>query len=68
MPTELQNFDLYDTATSTAADVHGDLDTTPVIIRRVVQAAWLDLSMDSHADRELLIQRLTIALANQRRE
>jgi len=65
MPTELQNFDLYDTPTSTAADVHGDLDTTPSIIRRVIQAND-NLALDSHKDRELLIQRLTVALANQR--
>ena len=67
MTTDMQNFDLYDTATSTAADVHGNLDTTPAIIRQVVQAND-ELCLDSHVDRELLIQRLTIALANQRRE
>jgi len=66
MTTPLQNFDLYDTATSTAADVHGDLDTTPTIIRRVVQSND-NLALDSHEDRELLIQQLTLALANQRR-
>ena len=66
MTTPLQNFDLYDSATSTAADVHGDLDTTPTIIRRVIQAND-NLALDSHEDRELLIQQLTRALANQRR-
>ena len=65
MTTALQNFDLYDTPTSAAADMHGDLDTTPTIIRRVVQAND-NLALDSHEDRELLIQQLTIALANQR--
>jgi len=57
--------DLYDEPTSTTADMYGDLDTDPVIIRRVVQAND-DLSLDSHQDRELLIQRLIVALANQR--
>ncbi len=67
MTTALQNFDLYDTATSTCADMHGDLDTTPTIVRRVIQAND-NLALDSHEDRELLIQQLTIALANQHRE
>ena len=65
MPTELRNFDLYDVGSETAADVHGDLDTTPIIIRRVVQAND-NLALDSHRDREALISALTIALANQR--
>ena len=60
------HFDLYDEPTSTSADTYGDLDTEPVIIRRVVQSND-DLSLDSHQDRELLIQRLIVALANQRR-
>jgi len=55
----------YEEPTSTSADMYGDLDTDPVIIRRVVQAND-DLSLDSHQDRELLIQRLIVALANQR--
>ena len=47
--------------------MHGDLDTTPTIVRRVIQAND-NLALDSHKDRELLIQQLTIALANQHRE
>jgi len=65
MPTELQNFDLYDMGSETAADMHGGLDTVPTIIRRVVQAND-NLALDSHRDREALISALTIALANQR--
>ncbi len=65
MPTELQNFDLYDVGSETAADVYGDLDTVPTIIRRVVRAN-ANLSLGSYKDQDTLISALTIALANQR--
>ena len=66
MTTDMQSFDLYDTATSTAADVHGNLDTTPAIIRRVVEQHD-GCALDDRGDRETLIAALTIALAGQHR-